>query len=92
ADMKPMWGKEALILDIKDTEWHLEQEGRLVQPVTPTETLEGMSEEELREHLDKLGEIVVPPVPEVPWALIAVAGALGLGAVGVALAARRPKE
>ncbi|GAJ02276.1 unnamed protein product, partial [marine sediment metagenome] len=91
-DMKPMWGKEALILDIKDTEWHLEQEGRLERPVTPTETLEGMSEEELRVMLDKLGEIVVPPWLELPWALVAV-GAVGVLGVGAALAlAPRKKE
>ncbi len=89
-DMKPTWGKEALILDIKDTEGWLKKEGRLEQPVTPAETLEGMSEAELREHLDKLGEKVVPPGLEIPWALVAVGGlgVLGVGAA-VALAARR---
>ncbi|GAJ04220.1 unnamed protein product, partial [marine sediment metagenome] len=45
-DVKPAWGKEALILDIQDAEEHWER------TPTPVETLEGMSEEELRDLLD----------------------------------------
>ncbi|GAJ23013.1 unnamed protein product, partial [marine sediment metagenome] len=58
--------------------------------LTPEETLEGMSEEELRDHLDKIAEEEVPPEAEVPWALVAVGGLaiLGVGAA-VALATRR---
>lgn len=84
-DIKPAWGKEALILDIQDAEAHWERQ------VTPPETLEGMSEEELRAYLDQIAEEEVPPEPEVPWGLIAIAGVLGLGAIGVgaALAAKR---
>ncbi|GAI83811.1 unnamed protein product, partial [marine sediment metagenome] len=33
-DMKPTWGKEALILDIQDTEGWLKEKGRLEQPLT----------------------------------------------------------
>ena len=90
-DMKPTWGKEALILDIQDTEGWLKEEGRLAQPVTPAETLEGMSEEELREHLDKLGEKVVPP--EVSWLPLVIVGGVGVLGVGAAVAlATRRKE
>ncbi|GAH78742.1 unnamed protein product, partial [marine sediment metagenome] len=42
-DVKPAWGKEALILDIQDAEEYWER------PPTPVETLDGMSEEELRD-------------------------------------------
>jgi len=90
-DMKPTWGKEALILDIQDTEGWLEREERLERPVTPAETLEGMSEEELRHLLNQLGEKVVPPGIE--WIAVAVVGGLAVLGVGAALAlAGRPKE
>ncbi|GAI60099.1 unnamed protein product, partial [marine sediment metagenome] len=49
-DVKPAWGKEALILDIQDAEGHWERSP------TPIETLEGMSEEELRDCLDQIAE------------------------------------
>ena len=86
-DMKPAWGKEALILDIQDAEEHWER------PPTPVETLEGMSEEELRDHLDQIAEEEVPTEPEFPWPLVLIGGlgVLGVGAAAVALAAR-PKE
>lgn len=54
-DVKPAWGKDALILDIQDAEAHW---GRTP---TPIETLEGMSEEELRDILDQIAEEEVPP-------------------------------
>ena len=85
-DMKPTWKKEALILDIQDTE------GWLEQPGTPTETLEEMSEEELRVYLDELAKKVVPPVPDWTLAIVA-AGVLGLGALAVmAMGMGKPKE
>ncbi|GAI69860.1 unnamed protein product, partial [marine sediment metagenome] len=54
-DVKPAWGKEALVLDIQDAEEYWER------PLTPVETLEEMSEEELRTYLDKIAEEEVPP-------------------------------
>ncbi|MBA7686396.1 hypothetical protein ES703_94843 [subsurface metagenome] len=83
-DVKPAWGKEALILDIQDAEAYWER------TPTPVETLEGMSEEELRDKLDQIAEEEVPP-EEVPWAVLAIVGGLGILGVGaaVALAARR---
>lgn len=86
-DVKPTWSRETLTKTIRDSEEYWER------PLTPVETLEGMSEEELRDHLDKIAEEEVPP-EEVPWGLIAVAGILGLGAVGAAaaFAMAKPKE
>ena len=86
-DVKPAWGKEALILDIQDAEEYWER------PLTPVETLEGMSEEELRVHLDKIAEEEVPPVEISPWVALALVGGLGILGVGVAVAlAARRKE
>ncbi len=85
-DVKPGWGKETLILTIHDSEEYWER------PLTPIETLEGMSEQELRDCLDQIAEEEV--VPEVAWwplAAIGVVGILGVGAV-VALSAAKPKE
>jgi len=87
ADMKPSWGKEALILDIQDSEEYYER------PLTPIETLEGMSEQELRDYLDKIAEEEVKP--EVPWALVIVGGVCVVAAIGLAAygaAPRRKKE
>jgi len=70
-DMKPTWGKEALILDIQDSEKVFER------PVTPEEELEGMSESELRDYLDQIAEEEVPSKGISWWAI-------GIGA-GVAL-------
>jgi len=83
-DVKPAWGKEALIVDIQDAEEYWER------PLTPAETLEGMSEEELRDYLDQIAEEEAPS--EVPWWPIAIgAGVVVLG-VGVALATRKRSE
>lgn len=86
-EMKPAWGKEALIIDIQDAEKYWER------PLTPVETLEGMSEEELRDHLDQIAEEEVTPEEEFPWelALIGGLGVLGVGAVA-AFAMAKPKE
>ncbi|GAH64489.1 unnamed protein product, partial [marine sediment metagenome] len=59
-EVKVAWGKEALILDIQDAEEYWER------TPTPVETLEGMSEEELRDHLDKIAEEEIPP-KELVW-------------------------
>jgi len=77
-DVKPAWGKEALILDIQDAEGYWER------PLTPVVTLEEMSEEELRTYLDKIAEEEVPP--EVAWLPLAVVGGLAVLGVGAAFA------
>ncbi len=82
-DVKVGWGKETLILTIQDSEEYWER------PLTPVETLEGMSEEELRHLLNQIAEEEVPPVS--PWGIVALVGAvavLGVGAVA-ALAMRK---
>ncbi|GAI69610.1 unnamed protein product, partial [marine sediment metagenome] len=84
-DVKPGWGKETLMLTIHDSEEYWER------PLTPTETLEGMSEAELRDYLDQIAEEEVPPEEISPWAIAALVGGLGVVGIGaaVALAARR---
>jgi len=86
--VKPAWSRETLIKTINDCEEHLER------PLTPPETLEEMSEEELRDYLDELGKEVAPPPEISPWAIVALAGGLGILGVGaaVALSAARPGE
>ncbi len=87
ADMKPAWGKEALILDIQDSEEYWER------TLTPVETLQGMSEEELRVLLDKIAEEEVKE--EFPLALVIVGGVCVAAAIGLAAygaAPRRKKE
>ena len=81
--MKPAWGKEALILDIQDSEAYWER------PLTPVETLEGMSEAELRDLLDEIAEEeVVDGIAWWPLAIVAGLGVLGIGAA-IALGGRR---
>ncbi len=85
-DMKQSWGKEALIMDIRDAEEFYER------PLTPVEALEGMSEAQLRDHLDQIAEEEVPT--GVDWMALAIVGgaaALGVGAA-IALNAGRPRE
>lgn len=85
-DVKPAWTKETLIKTIQDAEEYWER------TPTPVETLEGMSEEELREHLDKIAEEEVTPAPGLGLAIAAV-GILGLGALALgAYAMSQPKE
>lgn len=79
-DMKPTWGKKALILDIQDSEDYFER------TPTPVATLEGMSEEELRELLDEIAEQEIKPGVS-GLALALVAGAV---VVGVVALSRRP--
>lgn len=86
-EVKVAWGKEALILDIQDAEEYWER------PPTPVETLEGMSEEELRDQLDQIAEEEIVPPEISPWAIIALVAGLGVLGVGAAVAfAARPKE
>ncbi|GAI84204.1 unnamed protein product, partial [marine sediment metagenome] len=60
------------------------------RPLTPTETLEGMSEAELRDYLDKIAEEEV--APEVSWWPLAVIGGLGVLGVGAAIALTARRE
>jgi len=69
-EVKPGWGKETLMLTIHDSEEYWER------PLTPIETLEGMSETELRDYLDDISEEEVPP--EVAWLPLAIIGGLGV--------------
>ena len=59
-------------------------------PDTPAETLEGMEDQELRDLLNQLLAEVAPPIS--PWAIIALAGGVGILGVGaaVALSTARP--
>lgn len=82
-DVKPGWGKETLMLTIRDSEEYWER------TLTPTKTLEGMSEAELRELLDKIAEEEVPlGINWLPWVIAGGVGVLGIGAVAV-LAGRK---
>ena len=76
-DVKPGWGKETLMLTIHDSEEYWER------PLTPTETLEGMSEAELRDYLDKIAEEEVPD--KVDWGALAILGGLAVLGVGAAV-------
>jgi len=86
-DVKPGWKKETLILTIQDSEEYWER------PLTPAETLEGMSEEELREYLDKIAEEEVKPEAGAGLGLaIAAAAVLGIGALAlVGMSMGKPK-
>lgn len=85
-DVKPAWGKEALILDIQDAEEYWER------PLTPVETLEGMSEAELRGHLDQIAEEEVPPISWLPLAIIGGLGVLGIGGALALATLAKPRE
>jgi len=75
-DVKPAWGKETLILTIQDAEEFWER------PLTPADTLEGMSEEELRHLLNQIAEEEVRE--EVDWGALAIVGGIALLGVGAA--------
>jgi len=81
-DVKPGWGKDTLIKTIQDSEEHWER------PLTPIETLEGMSEAELREYLDAIAEEEVPSISWWPLAIVGGVVVLGVGSAFV-LGARR---
>jgi hypothetical protein len=86
-DAKPAWKKDTLIKTIQDAEEYWKR------TPTPVEKLEGMSEEELREYLDKIAEEEVKPSVGGLGLAIAAAGVLGLGALALgAYAMSRPKE
>jgi len=85
-EVKPGWGKETLMLTIHDSEEYWER------PLTPTETLDGMSEDELRDYLDQIAEEeVAPEVSWWPWAIIGGVVVLGGGAA-IALTVAKPRE
>jgi len=81
-DVKPGWGKETLILTIHDSEEYWER------TPTPDETLQGMSEEELREHLDKMAIEEIPPSGITWWPIAVGVGVAAVG-IGVAMAMRK---
>ncbi len=78
-EVKPAWEKDTLILTIHDSEEYWER------TPTPVETLEGMSEEELRDHLDQIAEEEVPAEVS-PWGIVALVGGIGILGVGAAVA------
>ena len=85
--VKVGWGKETLIKTIQDSEEYWER------TPTPIETLEEMSETELRDYLDKIAEEEVAPPVEGLGLAIAAAAVLGLGALAlVGMAIGKPKE
>jgi len=63
-----------------------------LEPETPPETLEGMSDQELRDLLNQLLAEAAPPIS--PWGILAIAGGLGVLGVGaaVALSMAKPAE
>lgn len=78
ADVKVAWEKDTLIKTIQDAEEYWER------TPTPVETLEGMTEDELREHLDKIAEEEVEkPAAGLGLAIVG-AGVLGVGALALA--------
>ena len=83
-DVKPGWSKETLIMTIHDSEEYWER------TPTPDETLQAMSEEELREYLDEMAEAEIPP--ETAWWPIAVGVGVAAIGIGVAMAMRKDKE
>ncbi len=84
-DVKPAWGKETLIKTIIDAEQFWER------PPTPPETLDGMSEPELRDLLDKIAEEEVPTGTSwLPLAIVAGVAIIGVGSA-VALSRRKKK-
>jgi hypothetical protein len=86
-DVKVGWGKETLIKTIQDSEEYWER------TPTPIETLERMSEEELRHYLNEMAEEEVKPPTEGLGLVIAAVGVLGLGALAVmAMSMGRPRE
>lgn len=86
-EVKVGWGKDTLIKTIQDSEEYWER------TPTPVETLEEMSEEDLRHYLNKIAEEEVPPAEPGLGLAIAAVGVLGLGALGMmAMAMGRPEE
>lgn len=59
-------------------------------PETPAESLEGMSDQELRDLLNRMLAEVAPEIS--PWVLLAIAGGLGVLGVGVAAALAMRRE
>ena len=72
-ETKKTFSRETLIAMILD-----------LAPETPPETLEGMADQELRDLLNQILAAVVPPIS--PWAILALAGGLGVLGVGAAMA------
>ncbi len=80
-DVKPGWDKETLISAIQDSEDYWKR------TPTPIETLEAMSEGELRDYLDKIAEEEVPTKASIwPWV---VGGAAIVGGIFLVAATRK---
>ncbi len=82
-EIKKAMSPETLIRLIGDLEVKLEL------PLTPTEELEQMSDEELRVYCDNLADVIVPPA--VAWLPLAIVGGVIVvgGGAAIALATRR---
>ena len=55
-----------------------------LSPETPPETLDGMSDQELRDLLNRLLAEEAPPIS--PWGILALVGGLGVLGVGAVMA------
>lgn len=86
-EVKIGWGKDTLISTIQDSEEYWER------TPTPIETLEGMSEEDLRHLLNQIAEEEVVPEAGAGLGLaIAAAAVLGIGALAlVGMSMGKPK-
>ncbi len=63
-----------------------------LSPETPPETLEGMSDQELRDLLNRLLAEVAPPVDWLPLAILGGVALLGVGGAAAAFTVAKPKE
>lgn len=72
-ETKKTFARETLVAMILD-----------LAPETPAETLEGMADQGLRDLLNDILAEVAPPIS--PWAILALAGGLGVLGVGAAVA------
>jgi len=83
--IKKTWSKPTLIGAINDFEIELK-----LTPTPPSE-LEGMADQELRDYCDMLAEEIAPPgVSWLPWAIAGGVGILAVGTVAV-LAGKKKK-
>ncbi|GAI68463.1 unnamed protein product, partial [marine sediment metagenome] len=92
-ELKEPMSRETLTTLAHDYEVKLEETKPEFTP-KPPEEIEAMSDDGLRDYCDQLAEWIAPPVPPVPWELLAVLGGLGVLGVGaaIALTAGKPKE
>ena len=81
--VKPAWSKETLIATIQEAEEYWER------PITPTESLQAMGEEDLRIYLDDIAKAEIPA--GIPWAALAIGAGVAVLCIGYA-ATRKGKE